>query len=107
MLARIKTKGVIVASQHRHLTEDQAVALIHVSVGQLVRMIEPIMLGKRIVKRLRAHLKKYELCREAIRNAAARPKKIPYRVACEVRVIFPDDGAYDYIDGTSDIDDII
>ena len=100
------TKGVIVASQHRHLTEEQAAALIHVSVGQLIRLTEPIRLGKRLVKRLRAHLKICEFCREAIRNAAARPNKLPYRVACEVRVIFPDDGANDDIDGTSDIDDV-
>lgn len=80
---------------------------MHVSIGQLTRMTEPIVLGKRLVKQLRAHLKKCEPCREAIRSASTRPKKIPYRVACEVRLNFPDDAVYDNIYGISDADDTI
>jgi len=94
------------ASQHRHLTEEQAAALTHVSVGQLVRLTEPIKLGKRQVKRLRAHLKKCESCREAIRNAPTCSNNTSWRVSCEVRIRFPDDGIYDDICGADEDYDI-
>jgi len=56
------------ASQHRHLTVIQTQGLEYVAhnMDTLISVTKPIRVGRRTVKRIRAHLKHCKQCRDAL-----------------------------------------